>query len=66
MKMKTTLSLVAVAAVALFSHGAFAQEKSRAEVKAETKLPPTGAGQDHHGDLTLRSRSPSRPRTAPK
>jgi hypothetical protein len=36
MKMKTTLSLVAAAAVALLSFGAMAQEKSRAEVKAET------------------------------
>jgi uncharacterized low-complexity protein len=36
MKMKTALSLVA-AAVALLSHSAFAQEKSRAEVKEETK-----------------------------
>ncbi len=37
MKMKTTLSLVAAAAVALFSYGAMAQEKSRAEVKEEAK-----------------------------
>jgi hypothetical protein len=37
MKMKTTLSLVAAAAVALFSYGAMAQEKSRAEVKQEAK-----------------------------
>lgn len=36
MKMKTALSLVA-AAVALLSHSAFAQDKSRAEVKEETK-----------------------------
>ena len=36
MKMKTALSLVA-AAVALLSHSAFAQEKSRADVKEETK-----------------------------
>jgi hypothetical protein len=36
MKMKTILSLVA-AAVALMSHSAFAQDKSRAEVKEETK-----------------------------
>jgi cell division protein YceG involved in septum cleavage len=36
MKMKTVLSLVA-AAVALMSHSAFAQDKSRAEVKEETK-----------------------------
>jgi hypothetical protein len=35
MKMKTALSLVA-AAVALLSHSAFAQEKTRAERKAET------------------------------
>jgi len=39
MKMKTTLSLVAAAAVALFSYGAMAQDatKSRAEVKEEAK-----------------------------
>jgi hypothetical protein len=37
MKMKTTLSLVAAAAVALFTSGAFAQDKTRAEVKEETK-----------------------------
>jgi uncharacterized low-complexity protein len=36
MKMKTALSLVA-AAVALLSHSAFAQDKSRAEVKEEAK-----------------------------
>lgn len=36
MKMKTVLSLVA-AAVALMSYSAFAQDKSRAEVKEETK-----------------------------
>jgi Domain of unknown function (DUF4148) len=36
MKMKTVLSLVA-AAVALMSHSAFAQDKTRAEVKEETK-----------------------------
>ena len=35
MKMKTTLSLVAAAAVALFASGAFAQDKTRAEVNAE-------------------------------
>ncbi|HEX6721846.1 MAG TPA: DUF4148 domain-containing protein [Burkholderiaceae bacterium] len=35
MKMKTTLSLVA-AAVALLSHSAFAQEKTREQRKAET------------------------------
>jgi FtsZ-interacting cell division protein ZipA len=37
MKMKTALSLVAAAAVALLSHGVFAQDKTRAEVKEETK-----------------------------
>lgn len=37
MKMKTVLSLVAAAAVAMLSHTAFAQDKSRAEVKEETK-----------------------------
>ena len=37
MKMKTALSLVAAAAVALFAQGTFAQDKSRAEVKEETK-----------------------------
>ena len=37
MKMKTALSLVAAAAVALFAQGSFAQDKSRAEVKEETK-----------------------------
>jgi hypothetical protein len=50
MKMKTTLSLVAVAAVALFSHGAFAQEKTRAEVKAETAS-ANKAGKITTGDL---------------
>lgn len=50
MKLKTTLSLVAVAAVALFSHGAFAQEKTRAEVKAETAA-ANKAGKITTGDL---------------
>jgi hypothetical protein len=49
MKLKTTLSLVAVAAVALFSHGAFAQA-TRAEVKAETAS-ANKAGKITTGDL---------------
>jgi hypothetical protein len=49
MKMKTTLSLVA-AAVALFSYGAFAQEKTRAEVKAETAS-ANKAGKIATGDM---------------
>jgi hypothetical protein len=46
MKMKTTLSLVAASAVALFSYGAFAQDstKSRAEVKEEAKAATKTAG----------------------
>jgi hypothetical protein len=50
MKMKTTLSLVA-AAVALFSYGAFAQDKSRAEVKEETKKAEK-SGQIQAGEAT--------------
>jgi hypothetical protein len=50
MKLKTTLSLVAAAAVALFSHGAFAQEKTRAEVKSETAA-ANKAGKITTGDL---------------
>lgn len=49
MKMKTTLSLVAAAAVALFSFGAMAQDKTRAEVKEETKA-ANKAGQIATGD----------------
>jgi hypothetical protein len=49
MKMKTTLSLVAAAAVALLSFGAMAQEKSRAEVKEETKA-ANKAGQIPSGE----------------
>ena len=37
MTMKTVLSIVAAAAVALLSAPSFAQEKARADVKAETK-----------------------------
>ena len=37
MTMKTVLSIVAAAAVALLSTQSFAQDKTRAEVKAETK-----------------------------
>ena len=56
MKMKTTLSLVA-AAVALFSYGAFAQEKSRAEVKEETKA-ANKAGQIEKGDAPAATPKP--------
>ena len=62
MKMKTTLSLVAAAAVALFSYGAMAQEKSRAEVKEEAKTAPKAGGA---GEAARRPPSPSRPRLAP-
>jgi hypothetical protein len=48
MKMKTTLSLVA-AAVALLSHSAFAQEKTRAERKAETAA-AVKAGETKEGE----------------
>jgi hypothetical protein len=50
MKLKTTLSLVASAAVALFSYSAFAQDKTRAEVKAETAA-ANKAGKITTGDL---------------
>lgn len=50
MKMKTALSLVA-AAVALLSHSAFAQDKSRAEVKEETKK-AVKAGETKGGEGT--------------
>lgn len=50
MKMKTTLSLVAAAAVALLSFGALAQEKTRAEVKAETAS-ANKAGKIATGDM---------------
>lgn len=48
MKMKIALSLVA-AAVAMLSQGAFAQDKSRAEVKEETKA-AVKAGQTKAGE----------------
>ena len=50
MKLKTTLSLVAGAAVALFSYSTFAQDKTRAEVKEETKA-ANKAGKITTGDL---------------
>jgi len=56
MKMKTTLSLVA-AAVALFSYGAFAQEKSRAEVKEETKA-ANKSGEITTGDMPAKTPKP--------
>lgn len=47
MKMKTALSVVAAAAVALFAQSSFAQDttKSRADVKAEAKANKTPAGE---------------------
>jgi hypothetical protein len=50
MKLKTTLSLVAAAAVATLSYSAFAQEKTRAEVKSETAA-ANKAGKITTGDL---------------
>lgn len=50
MKMKTVLSLVA-AAVALLSHSAFAQEKSRAEVKEETKKAVKAGEESKYGEV---------------
>ena len=50
MKMKTALSVVAAAAVALFTQATFAQDaasapKARADVKAEAKANKTPAGE---------------------
>ena len=50
MKMKTALSVVAAAAVALFAQATFSQDaasapKSRADVKAEAKANKTPAGE---------------------
>lgn len=57
MKMKTTLSLVAAAAVALFTSGAFAQEKSRAEVKEEAKTATKTGGAGEAGAPAAKPKS---------
>ena len=59
MKMKTTLSLVASAAVALLSFGAMAQDqpKSRADVKAETAA-ANKSGQIATGEETAKTPKP--------
>jgi hypothetical protein len=56
MKLQTTLSVLA-AAVALFSQTAFAQEKTRAEVKAEA------ASANKSGQITAGEAQPKAPST---